>query len=110
VAAPFEGIRQVAPDLISAVAVAAIIDAAILRMRGDGWEFPSGAVLTGLLVAMILSPQQPWYVGAVTSAIAVLSKYVFRTRSANVFNPAALAIVATFYLFDTRAELVGSAR
>jgi Na+-translocating ferredoxin:NAD+ oxidoreductase RnfD subunit len=54
-----------------------------------------------VIVAMVLTPQEPWYVPACTSALAVLSKYVFRTRSANVFNPAALAIVATFYVFDT---------
>jgi Na+-translocating ferredoxin:NAD+ oxidoreductase RnfD subunit len=50
---------------------------------------------------MILSPQEPWYVAAATSAIAIVSKYIFRTRAANVFNPAAFAIVATFYVFDT---------
>ena len=96
-----EGIRLVGPVLFSAVAVAALIDAPILRSRGNAWEFPSGAVLTGLFVAMILSPEEPWYVAAFTSAIAILSKYLFRTRSANVFNPAALALVATFYLFNT---------
>jgi Na+-translocating ferredoxin:NAD+ oxidoreductase RnfD subunit len=101
VAALGEGIRRVGPVLFSAITVAALIDAPILRKRGNAWEFPSGAVLTGLLVAMILSPQEPWYVAACTSAIAILSKYAFRTRSANVFNPAALALVASFYMFNT---------
>ena len=96
-----ESIAQVAPGLASAVAVAVLIDAPILRRRRKAWEFPSGAILTGLLVAMVLSPQEPWYVTACTSAVAILSKYIFRTRSANVFNPAALALVATFYVFDT---------
>ena len=58
-------------------------------------------MLTGLLVAMVLSEQVGWPVVACTSAVAVISKYLFRTRSANVFNPAALAIVATFYVFNT---------
>jgi Na+-translocating ferredoxin:NAD+ oxidoreductase RnfD subunit len=71
----------------------------ILRKRGKAWEFPSGAVLTGLLIAMVLSAEAPWYVAACGSAIAIVSKYIFRTRSANVFNPAALALVATFYIF-----------
>jgi Na+-translocating ferredoxin:NAD+ oxidoreductase RnfD subunit len=61
-----------------------------------------------LIVAMILTPQEPWYVPACTSAIAILSKYVFRTRTANVFNPAALAIVATFYMFDTGQDWWGA--
>jgi Na+-translocating ferredoxin:NAD+ oxidoreductase RnfD subunit len=96
-----EGFKQVAPGLAAAVLVAALIDAPILRVRRKKWEFPSGAILTGLLIAMVLSPHEPWYVAAWTSALAVVSKYIFRTRSANVFNPAALAIVATFYVFDT---------
>ena len=100
-AAAGEGVRLVAPGLLSAVAVAALLDAPILLVRSGAWEFPSGAILTGLLVAMVLSPQEPWYVPACTSAVAIVSKYLFRTRSANVFNPAALALVVTFYIFDT---------
>jgi Na+-translocating ferredoxin:NAD+ oxidoreductase RnfD subunit len=101
VTAPHEGIRRIAPGLASAVIVAGAMDLLILRkMRGD-WEFPSGAVLTGMIVAMILTPQEPWYVGACTSAVAIASKYIARTRSANIFNPAALALVATFYVFNT---------
>jgi Na+-translocating ferredoxin:NAD+ oxidoreductase RnfD subunit len=96
-----EGFRQVAPGLAGAVGAAALIDAPILRVRRNRWEFPSGAVLTGLLIAMVLSPHEPWYVGACTAALAIASKYVIRTRSANVFNPAALAIVVTYYVFDT---------
>jgi Na+-translocating ferredoxin:NAD+ oxidoreductase RnfD subunit len=100
-AAPHEGLSVVGPGLITAVIAAGLIDAVILRVRKNVWEFPSGAVLTALIVAMVLSAQEPWYVGTVTSAVAVISKYIFRTRAANVFNPAALAIVATFYVFNT---------
>jgi len=101
IASPSEGLRRVLPGLLSAVAVAAVVDLPILRVRKKTWEFPSGAVLTGLLVAMVLSAQVSWPIVACTSAVAVVSKYLFRTRSANVFNPAALAIVATFYVFNT---------
>ncbi len=100
-AAPHEGIALVAPGLASAIIVAGLIDVLMLRRTRNAWEFPSGAVLTGLLVAMVLTPHEPWYVPACTSAIAVASKYLVRTRSANVFNPAALALVLTFYIFNT---------
>ena len=100
VAATAEGWRA-APGLASAIAAAALVDLPVLRFREKAWEFPSGAVLTGAIVAMILSPHEPWWVGACTSAIAVASKYIVRTRSANVFNPAALGLVVTYYLFDT---------
>lgn len=89
------------PALAAALIAAVLIDVPVLRMRERAWAFPSGALLTGLLVAMVLSPQQPWYAAAATSAIAIASKYLLRTRSANVFNPAALGLVATFYLFNT---------
>jgi len=100
-AAPSEGIRLVVPGLLGAMAVAGIIDVLILRKRKNAWEFPDGAVLTGLFVAMVLSPHESWYIAACTSAIAVVSKYLLRTSSANVFNPAAFGIVVTFYIFDT---------
>jgi Na+-translocating ferredoxin:NAD+ oxidoreductase RnfD subunit len=70
-------------------------------MRRNVWEFPSGAVLTAMIVAMVLRAQEPWWVTAVTSVFAVLTKYLVRTRSANVFNPAALAIIVSFYVFHT---------
>jgi len=101
-------VALVAPGLVGAVLVAAAIDIVIIRRRQGAWEFPSGAIITGMFVAMILSPQQPWLVAPVTSAVAIVSKYVFRTRSANVFNPAALAIVATFYVFHTTQNWWGA--
>jgi Na+-translocating ferredoxin:NAD+ oxidoreductase RnfD subunit len=99
VAAPHEGIRVVAPGLLSAVLAAGVLDAVILRARHTRWHFPSGAVLTAMLVAMVLSAQAPWYVAAATATVAVLSKYVFRSRAGNTFNPAALGIVALFPLY-----------
>jgi Na+-translocating ferredoxin:NAD+ oxidoreductase RnfD subunit len=95
------GFALVLPGLAGSVGAAMLIDAPILRIRRRRWVFPSGALLTGLIVAMILAPQEPWYVAAVTSAVAVVTKHLFRVRTANVFNPAAIALVATFYLFHT---------
>jgi Na+-translocating ferredoxin:NAD+ oxidoreductase RnfD subunit len=94
--APF---KLIGPGLIAAVVAGSLIDLLLLRATHGAWEFPSGAILTGLFVAMVLSPFEPWSVAAATSAIAIVSKYVFRTRSANVFNPAALALVVSFYVF-----------
>jgi len=101
IASAGEGVRLVAPGLAAATAAAMLVDAPILRFREEEWLFPDGALITGLIIAMILSPHERWYVGAVTSVLAVLSKYVLRGRSANVFNPAALALLITYYVFDT---------
>jgi Na+-translocating ferredoxin:NAD+ oxidoreductase RnfD subunit len=103
IAAPAAGIGHVWAGLVVGSIAAMLVDAAILRFRNKNqdWEFPSGALLTAVIVSMVLSPEEPWYVVAITSVIAVISKYVFRVRTANVFNPAALALVVTFYLFNT---------
>ena len=98
---PASRLRFVLPGVFLAVVAAGALDALILRMGHEEWEFPSGAVLSGLIIAMVLSPHEPWYVFVWTSAIAIASKYIFRTRSANVFNPAAFALVVTFYMFNT---------
>ena len=100
-AAPGEHLRTVLPGLTIACVVAGLLDLVILRVRKKVWEFPSGAVLTALIVAMVLRAQEPWYVTTITSVIAVASKYVLRSKTANVFNPAALAIVMSYYLFHT---------
>lgn len=96
-----EGWTFVGPELAAAVVAAMLVDAPILRWRKGKWVFPDGALLTGFFVGMILSPHEPWYVAGITAAVGVASKYVVRVHKANVFNPAALALVATFYVFDT---------
>lgn len=101
IAAPHDGLPVVLPGLAAAVAVAGVLDVVILRLRHPRWEFPSGAVLTGMIVAMVLSPFEPIWVPAGVSAIAVLSKYVIRTKAANIFNPAGLALVISYYAFNT---------
>jgi Na+-translocating ferredoxin:NAD+ oxidoreductase RnfD subunit len=100
-AAAGEGTMRVLPGVTAAALAAMAVDVPILRWRRGAWEFPSGALLTGLIVAMLLTPFEPWYVAVCTAAVAILSKYLVRTRSANVFNPAAVAIVVTFYVFET---------
>jgi Na+-translocating ferredoxin:NAD+ oxidoreductase RnfD subunit len=108
IAARGEGVSVVAPGLTGAVLSAGVIDGLILWRRRTAWTFPDGAILTGLLVAMLLSPHQPVYVFAAASSLAIVSKYAVRSRWANVFNPAALALVAVFYLFGASQNWWGA--
>ncbi len=98
IAAPGEGVGVVVRNMGAAVLAAGIVDLVILRLRNGAWEYPGGAVLTAMIVAMVMRAQEPWMVPVVASVVAVLSKYVIRTRQANVFNPAALALVLMFHL------------
>ena len=107
-AAPEEGWRIAWPGLVAAGVTAMAVDAPILRWREGEWVFPSGALLTGLIIAMILSVHVPWFVDASASAIAIVSKYVIRTRSANVLNPAGIGLLAVFYIFKTEQDWWGA--
>jgi len=101
IAAPVEGWALVWRGMLGAIAIAGAVDVAILWVRSGEWQFPSGAVLTAMIVAMVLQVQEPWYITATVSTFAVVSKYLVRSRAANVFNPAALAIVVSHYVFHT---------
>jgi len=101
IAAPGEGLRTVLPGLLCAVFVSGLVDTFLLCVRKSVWEFPSGAILTAMITAMVLRAQEPWYVVTLTSVAAVISKYIFRSRVANVFNPAALAVIGSYFVFHT---------
>src|ERR1700684_3167292 len=100
-AAPGQGFRTAIFKMAVAAVAAGLLDLFMIRARKKVWEYPSGAVITAMIVTMVLRLQEPWYVVAVTSLFAVLSKYLLRSRSANVFNPAAIAILVSFYVFHT---------
>ena len=61
-----------------------------------------------MIVALILSPQTPWHVAAIASAVGVVSKYLLRSRSANIFNPAALALFAAYFVFHSEQSWWGA--
>jgi Na+-translocating ferredoxin:NAD+ oxidoreductase RnfD subunit len=87
--------------LVVATLTAGAVDAVALRVRRRRWVFPDGALITGLIIGMILTPVTSISVAAATSVIAIASKYVVRAGTANVFNPAALALVISFIAFHT---------
>ena len=108
IAAPRTGLRQVAPGVAASLLAALVIDAPLLRARKGRWVFPDGAFLTALIVAMVMSPYEPWYVPATATAVGVVAKYVLRVRTANVFNPAALGLVVAYFAFDAAQSWWGA--
>jgi Na+-translocating ferredoxin:NAD+ oxidoreductase RnfD subunit len=107
-AASHEGLRLVLPEVIGATLAAALLDVALGRIIRGGWFFPSGALLSGLIVALIVSPTQPLRVAVATAMLAVNSKYLFRAHGRHLFNPAALALVAAYFLFASEQNWWGA--
>jgi Na+-translocating ferredoxin:NAD+ oxidoreductase RnfD subunit len=95
------GFSRTLPVTASAVVAAVVIEDILMTVVRRERSFPSGALLTGLIVAMVLSPETSPIVAASVSGIAIASKYVFHTKWSNVFNPAALALVVGYFAFGT---------
>ena len=81
--------------IITAPAAAAIIDAAIFRIKDSKWEFPWLGLITGLIIAACVAPNI--LLAVAVPAAAIILKHVIKFRGRNVFNPAALGLlIATF--------------
>jgi len=87
---------------------AALLDVALGRIVRHAWFFPSGALVTGLIVALVLDPHERWYVSACAVAVAVGSKYLLRARRGHVFNPATLGLVTVSLLFASEQSWWGA--
>ncbi len=107
-AIPGQGASTVAVPLFTATATAAAVDVLVVRLSRRAWIFPSGAILSGLIIALILGPEEPWIVPVATATLAITSKHLFRTRLANVFNPAALALVIAAVAFGSAESWWGA--
>jgi Na+-translocating ferredoxin:NAD+ oxidoreductase RnfD subunit len=84
---------ETAMNLALAVVTAAAVDLAVMAVRRKAWVFPDGAILTGLIVAFVLRPQEPAAVLALSIVVGLASKHLLRTRWSNVLNPAAVSLV-----------------
>lgn len=91
----------VLPGELGAMLGAAVLDVGLARVLRGAWIVPTGALLSGMFVALILSLTEPFPVVVVTGMLAVNTKYLFQLRGRHVFNPAAFALVASSILFSS---------
>lgn len=108
IAAAGAGWRDILPVALGITVFAAVIDVALARIVRHAWVFPSGALVTGLIVALVLDPHERWYVSAVAVLVAVGSKYAFRAKRGHIFNPAALGLLVVSLLFASEQSWWGS--
>jgi Na+-translocating ferredoxin:NAD+ oxidoreductase RnfD subunit len=92
-AVPTVGGNEVVRNLIVATTVAVAVDLCVSVWRRHERSFPDGAILTGVIVAFLLRPQEPASTIALAVAVGLASKHLLRTRWSNVLNPAAVALV-----------------
>jgi Na+-translocating ferredoxin:NAD+ oxidoreductase RnfD subunit len=100
-AAPGEGGWSLAPNLIAAIAAACAIDVAYTYWETRRWVVPTSALLSGLIVAFVVGPQEPWLVLVWIGGFASVTKHVLANAREHFFNPAALALLVSGVLFGT---------
>jgi enediyne biosynthesis protein E5 len=91
----------VIPHVLAALAGASLLELLIVGIGRRRLIWPSGALLSGLIVAFVLGPLEPHWVTFTVAALATVSKHVIASKQGHVFNPAALALVVSVPLFGT---------
>jgi Na+-translocating ferredoxin:NAD+ oxidoreductase RnfD subunit len=95
-------------QILVSLAVAGILEIAIALRTQRVLMWPASALLTGNGVAFVLRvpgtehgdwwSMKGWWIFAVTSAVALLSKYLIRVRGSHIFNPSNFGLVLCFLL------------
>lgn len=98
------GLLNAAVSIVTAVVIDLGVALTCRRRAG----LPDGAMITGLLVADILSHTTPLSIVAATTAVAVLSKHLLKVGRKPVFNPAALGLLVAIFVFGTGQSWWGS--
>ncbi|NOU91685.1 hypothetical protein GC093_00325 [Paenibacillus sp. LMG 31456] len=86
---------------IIAVGVSTVVDILCSRIAKRKRTLPDGAIITGLIIALILSTTTSWYMVAATSIIAILSKHLLVYKKKPIFNPAAFGLLLSILFFRT---------
>lgn len=75
------------------VALYSAADLLVTKRREGIWYLPSSAWISGLILALVLSPSARWWEVVAAPLLASASKHLLRFRRRHVFNPAATALV-----------------
>jgi len=95
-------------NVLLAAVTALLVDVLCSVIEKRKRIFPDGAVITGLIVAVILSITSPWYVVIATSAISILSKHLIAYKNRPIFNPAAFGLLLSVPLFHSQQSWWGA--
>ena len=93
------GYKSVCLQIILAILSSLALDFFIHYRKTKKSIFPSSAFITGLIIALVLSPQTKWYICVFASIIAIFSKHIIRYKKNHIFNPANLGLLSVMLVF-----------
>ncbi len=110
--AVFLSIEQNDAMLLAAVFIAVIwslaVESAFLYLKTKAFQISESSIITGLIVGFVFSNGQSWWVLALASSLAILSKYLIRFKIRHIFNPAALGIFLAIIILGAPTEWEGT--
>lgn len=77
-----------------------ISDFIFLRIRGIKLFFPSAAIVSGIIIALLTLPVLPFYIGISIGILAMFSKNFIRIENKHIFNPAGFGLLAGALIFS----------
>ncbi len=86
---------------IAAGATAVMFDAIVAWALKRKVAFSTGGLITGLIVADVLSGLTPTYIIMLTTIVALASKHILKRGRKPIFNPAAVGLLVSIGVFST---------
>ena len=87
-------------QLILIPLVTGTVDLILKKIKSGKIKFPKDAVITGLILAMVLSPS-PVYLQIIVGLVAIAQKYVIKLNNRKLFNPAAFGLLFAWIAFGS---------
>ncbi|HVA92192.1 MAG TPA: RnfABCDGE type electron transport complex subunit D [Chloroflexota bacterium] len=100
IAAPHQGMDALRVTGVATL-TAVVLDFILHLVLREKFLAPTSALLTGLIIGMVLAPQEPTWTVIMTAGIAIGAKHLLRTSKAHIFNPAAVALALAPSLFGS---------
>lgn len=92
---------NLAVAIIVSAALDILIKKLILKKR---FKFPYSAIITGIIVGSIVQFSSSLWIVVTASIIAICSKFAIRLKGSHIFNPAALGLLVSLFIFSSGDE------
>ncbi len=94
--------------IVIAVIFALFFESIVIYLKERKLKLSQSALITGLILGFVLYVRQPWWIFALASLFAVLSKYLIRFKGRHIFNPAAMGIFLSMLLLKADTQWLGT--
>jgi len=94
-------LKHVLPQILISVFTAAGLDLLINYIKSRKVFFPTSAVISGLIISLVLTPDASWYIPIAAAVIAIGSKHIIRIKGRHIFNPANFGLLVSMFVFKT---------